>query len=82
MTKIEARFDGGMFRITATLPAGQLPDDWERLLRVVVGEELEVCVEGTERGVVHGSVRSNRNAAQTIEGFPREAEDQEEDHET
>lgn len=80
MTKIEARFDGGMFRITASLPMGQLPDEWEQLLRAVVGEELEVVIEGSERGVVNASARSNRSVSHTIDGFPREdAGDQEEE---
>ena len=80
MTRINARFDGGMFRVTASLPIGQLPDDWERLLRAVVGEEMEVCIEGMDHGVVNATARSNRHAGQTIEGFPRDNDgDQEEE---
>ena len=77
MTKLEARFEGGVMRVSASLPTGELPPAWEMALRAIVGEDLEVVIEGVENGVVNASARSNRRSTHTVDGFPRDAGDEE-----
>ena len=79
MTRINARFEDDGLRVSATLPTGELPPAWETMLRAVVGEELEVFIENIERGVVSATARSRRRADRTVDGFPRDEGDQEEE---